>query len=537
MIIAYNKINLFLNKLKFNSKTKILISITILSMIMIIFFMFISIFAIKYNYENLYHKTTTSQINLEQIKDIYTVNFYDTLYDVTQKNINKDDAIEVIKLAKQLVQIRWEKYNASINYKIGGISQFATNWLDFFLFRDQKQIKSFYQDSLNKKIIIKINKINNTADKIIYCLNKNEYNLANKFIDEIFLDIKSINISLSSLINYSLNKAIEEKNKNDTMFNTSIFMLILLIGFTFFLSILISFTIINHFKELHNSLEDKVFQKTKELRVLNSSLEVKIKKEIENSRKKDQIMFQQAKLASMGEMLQNIAHQWRQPLGAIMMIIQSFQTKFYAGKLNEEFIESRVNDAFTLSKNMSATLEDFQTYFNPHKIRKQFYLKSVIEKSIQLSKYQLTKENIQIKIDIKHDVKIYSYENELTHILLNLINNSKDAFVNKHINNKTILIIVKESQEFIIINFIDNAGGIKEDIIQKIFEPYFTTKHQSVGTGIGLYMSKQIIEKHIKGKIMYKNIKYKIDSTKEILDKCAMFVLEIPKKYKDANHE
>ena len=348
-------------------------------------------------------------------------------------------------------------------------------------------------------------------------------------INKIFLDINSINISLSSLINYHFKTATEEKNRNDTMFNTSIIMLTLLIGFTFFLSILISYIIINHFKELHNSLESKVLEKTKELRILNNSLEVRIKKEIENSRKKDQIMFQQAKLASLGEMLQNIAHQWRQPLGAIVMIIQSFQTKFYTNKLNEEFIDSRVNDAMALAKNMSTTLEDFQTFFHPHKIIKNFSIKDIIEKAIQLTKYQLEKENIHIKVNIKSDIKICSYENELTHVILNLINNSKDAFLNKNIKNKEILIIIKETKTFAIINIIDNAGGIKNDIITKVFEPYFTTKHQSVGTGIGLYMSKQILEKHMQGKITCKNIKYKIDSKKNKLDKCVMFILEIPK--------
>ena len=146
--------------------------------------------------------------------------------------------------------------------------------------------------------------------------------------NEVFLDINSINIYLSSLINSHLKDAIAEKNRNDKMFKTSIFMLIMLIGFTFFLSIIISFIIINHFKQLNESLESKVILKTKELMVLNDSLEKGIKKEVENSRKKDQIMFQQARLASLGEMLQNIAHQWRQPLGALMMIIQSFPLIF-----------------------------------------------------------------------------------------------------------------------------------------------------------------------------------------------------------------
>jgi signal transduction histidine kinase len=534
----YKKINYYLNKLNFTSKTKILISITTISMMTISFFMLISIFTIKYDYETLYHKITTSQINLEKMKDIYTVNIHDTLYDIKQNAIDNNDAIEVIELAKQLIEIRWWKYNNSINYKIGGIAKFSSDWLDFFLFNERLENKNFYQDNLNKKVVIKIKEINFTINKIIYFQKNNNKPLLYSLINKIFLDINSINISLSSLINYHLKIATEEKNKNDIMFNTSIVMLIFLIGFTFCLSILISYIIINHFKELHNSLEFKVLEKTKELRLLNNSLELRIKKEIENSRKKDQIMFQQAKLASLGEMLQNIAHQWRQPLGAIIMIIQSFQSKFFAGKLNEQFIESRVNDAMILSKNMSTTLEDFQTFFNPHKIIKNFNIKDVIEKAIQLTKYQLEKENINIKVKLKSDIKILNYKNELTHIILNIINNSKDAFINKNIESKEILVIIKETKTFVIINIIDNGGGINNDIITKVFEPYFTTKHQSIGTGIGLYMSKQILEKHMQGRITCKNIKYKMNSKRNTLDKCAMFILEIPKlNNRNINHE
>ena len=304
-------------------------------------------------------------------------------------------------------------------------------------------------------------------------------------------------------------------------------MLFLLIGLVFFLSILISTILIDHFKELHNSLEIKIKDKTKELIRLNNSLETKIKQEVENSRKKDQIMFAQARLASLGEMLQNIAHQWRQPLGALMMIIQSFEAKFLAGKLTREFVESRVEDAGKLANNMSETLEDFRTFFDPNKSYKTFRVKNVVVKSVDLSKYQLEKEGVKVDFSINHDIEIYGFENELTHVILNLINNSKDALSTKKIDKKMIKIIVKDTKKDIIINVIDNAGGIKNDIMPKIFDPYFTIKHKSIGTGIGLYMSKQMVEKHMNGKITCKNIKHKMGDSK--LYSCAMFAIEIPK--------
>jgi len=129
---------------------------------------------------------------------------------------------------------------------------------------------------------------------------------------------------------------------------------------------------------------------------------------------------------------------------------------------------------------------------------------------------------------MQEDIKIYGFENELTHVILNLINNSKDALNENNIEKKQIRIIVKTTQNSVIINVIDNAGGIKSDIMTKIFDPYFTTKHKSIGTGIGLYMSKQMVEKHMNGKISCKNMQHKMG--KNELTDCAMLIIEIPKK-------
>jgi signal transduction histidine kinase len=209
------------------------------------------------------------------------------------------------------------------------------------------------------------------------------------------------------------------------------------------------------------------------------------------------------------------------------MIVQSFQAKFISGKLDEEFVESRVEDAQVLAQSMSDTLEDFRTFFDPNKNLKHFSIKKAIQKAIDLTKYQLSKENINIKVKLQNDIEIYGFKNELIHIVLNIINNSKDALVEKQIKDKKILIIVKSTNN-IIINIIDNAKGINSDIIPKVFDPYFTTKHQSVGTGVGLYMSKQIVERHMNGKIWCKNIKHKMNGN--ILLDCTMFSIEIPKE-------
>jgi len=523
----YSRANEILNRLEFSKKTKLLIGIISAGMITIGFFMLVSIFAIKYDYETLYQKRTLPQINLEDIKDIYAVNIYDTLSDIKTDAIRTDDAIEVIASAKEIIRSQWANYHEALRKDIGGLPKFANAWLNFFLPGDTMTAQDHYQKSLLSKIEKKMQEIDSGIDRLIAELRQKQQPLTT--IERISLDINAINIYLSSLINAHLKEAISEKHQNDRMFHTSILMLLLLIGFTFFLSMLITLLITNHFKRLNESLESKVFAKTRELRELNESLERRIAKEVENSRKKDQVMFHQAKLASLGEMLQNIAHQWRQPLGALTMIIQGFEAKYFAGKLDEAFITSRVHDAMLLSKNMSDTLEDFRTFFHPHKIHKYFALRHVIQKAMELTKYQLSKERISISLEMRTEIEIDGYENELTHILLNLINNSRDALSQVDKRDKKILIIVKETANYAMISVIDNAGGIKDAIISKIFEPYFTTKHKSVGTGVGLYMSKQIVEKHMHGKISCKNIQHKMGIKEGALQQCAMFTVVIPK--------
>jgi len=528
----YTKANEYLEALEFSKKTKLLIGIIALGMAVIGFFMLVSIFAIKYDYETLFQKRTLSQVSLEDIKDIYSVNIHDTLNDIKHQAIKTEDAAEVIESAIEIIQTQWKSYLASSQRDIGGLPWLANAWLGLFLPGYTIEHDNYYQDSLLSKVKKKMQKIDAKSLTIIHAAQTKGNQQLTERIESLFLDINSINIYLSSLIKSHLKEAIAEKQRNDRIFNTSIIMLFLLIGFTFLLSILIALLIMNHFKRLNDSLESKVALKTKELRALNTSLEKRIVREVESSRKKDQVMFQQAKLASLGEMLQNIAHQWRQPLGALMMIIQGFETKFIAGKLDGEFIESRVNDAMLLAQNMSDTLEDFRTFFHPHKIHRRFDLESAIQKAVDLTKYQLSKEKISIALEQTEEISIYGYENELTHILLNIINNAKDALIQSEKMHKSIRIYSKKTDTHAIISIIDNAGGIKDAIIGKIFEPYFTTKHKSVGTGIGLYMSKQIVEKHMGGKISCKNIQHKMGNRDGTLEQCVMFIIEIPKVHK-----
>ena len=521
-----------LENVKFASKTKFLIFTILGGTILIGFLMFISIFALKYDFEVLFENLTKPQVKLEEIKDIYQVNIKETLSAIKEKQISKAEGVEVLSLAEQIIKKQWKEYKKETGQQIGGLPEFANNWLNFFLLSSDKLKQSEFEERIIQNIEKKIKSINIKITKLIFILNEKNTINTKQIINNTILETNSLNIYLSTLITNNLKRAISKKEANDRLFSTSTLMLVFLITLSFIFMILISIIIINNFQELHYSLEENVARKTKELRALNISLESRVKKEVENSRKKDNIMFQQARLASMGEVLHNIAHQWRQPLGALMMIIQGFGSKFERGKLDEKFIRSSIDDALRLGKNMSDTLDDFRNFFIPNRVKQMFEVKKAINKSIELTKYQLEKEDITLEFNSNATAKIYGFKNELIHVVLNLINNSKDILSSReNLDKKRILIITKQTKRKIIINIIDNGGGIKDDIITKIFDPYFTTKHKSMGTGIGLYMSKQLVERHMNGKIYCKSIKHKF-GTEKLFDS-AIFSVELPLEEKN----
>lgn len=514
----FNSLLSYFDNLNFNYKTSFLVFIIAGGMICIIILSQISIFTMKHDFDILFDKRTKSLMQLEQIKDSYKVNIQDTLFDFEKKQITYSQTVEVLQLAKEIIDKNWSLYKEEIALQN---REFLTTFIvDFIIneenYNENKDLKNSIMQNINKKRESIKKEIDN-----IKLTNDDTY-----FID-VNLEINAISIYLTSLINYDLSLAINEKRNTDKIFNTIIIFSIISIFIVFLFSVILSLLIINNFKKLHNSLEQKVKEKTKELQELNNYLEIKISKEVSQNRKKDIIMFQQARFASLGEMLNNIAHQWRQPLGAITMIIQSFQTKMFLNKLTPEFVEEKVNDALLLAKNMSTTLDDFKNFFSPNKIKSEFSVKNCIEHSIELSKYLLLQESIEVKLTIRKDVIINSYYNELSHVFLNIISNSKDALCsNVDKNDRIIKILVNKFQNHLVVNIVDNGGGIPQDILPKIFEPYYTTKYKSAGTGIGLYMSKQIIEKHMNGEISCKNIVHKMKNDK--IFNCSLFTIKIP---------
>ena len=244
------------------------------------------------------------------------------------------------------------------------------------------------------------------------------------------------------------------------------------------------------------------------IKLSEQELKLKVEEELSKNREKDRILIQQSKLAAMGEMIGNIAHQWRQPLNNVSLFLQ-FLKDNYNNSSNEAMVNKYFDKSFTQIQYMSQTIDDFRNFYKPSKQKENFSIKSAIESTIEIIKAQLKNENIELILEIE-DKELLGFENELKQSLLNIFNNAQDAIKQKREKEKFEAYIKVEAK---IVNnsieiFIENNGGqIDEKTITRVFEPYFTTKFESQGTGIGLYMTKSIIETNMHGKIAVENIK------------------------------
>lgn len=278
------------------------------------------------------------------------------------------------------------------------------------------------------------------------------------------------------------------------------------------ISIFVTLCLLTIFMYISYLLEKK-FYKYKE----------EIQKQVNESIQKDNMLAHQSRMAAMGEMIGNIAHQWRQPLSTVSTIVTGIKIQRQMGikdsKLEEESLD-------TINKHiqyLSDTIDDFRDFFKPHKNPKEFMLDDLISKLITLLDSQYRNKNIEIVINVDN-IKLITLENEVIQVLINILNNASDELV-KIDDKKYIFINCKKNEENVIIEVIDNANGIDEKIIGRIFEPYFTTKNSSTGTGIGLYMSEEIVVKHLKGTITASNFEYNYNDRNY---KGAKFTINLP---------
>ncbi len=235
------------------------------------------------------------------------------------------------------------------------------------------------------------------------------------------------------------------------------------------------------------------------------NLEERIVLEIKERTKQEQLLIQQSKLASMGNMIGNIAHQWRQPLSEINAVLMNMQVKKEHNDLSDEAFEQSIQECDIILSHMSNTINDFQNFFKPSKEKSRFSLQIECKNASYIIEASLKYNNISFEIDIEQDCQIFGYPREFSQAILNILSNAKDVLVERKIKKPYIKLILKKGKKYALVKIEDNAGGIKENILERIFEPYFTTKHATQGTGIGLYMSKIIIEDNMHGYIDMQN--------------------------------
>ncbi|MEA3387640.1 MAG: ATP-binding protein [Patescibacteria group bacterium] len=259
----------------------------------------------------------------------------------------------------------------------------------------------------------------------------------------------------------------------------------------------------NELNILHINMQTEIENKTKELKELNDGLEQKIKLEVEKNRKKDQQMVEQSRLAQMGEMISMIAHQWRQPLAAISSTSAGINLKAKLNKLDKETAIELSTKIGSYSQHLSTTIDDFREFFKSNKEKSKMSYDEIIQSVMNIVEISIANKNIKIIKDLQCKSQFNSYPNEIKQVVLNLIKNAEDVLIEKDIQNPTITIKTKDN----ILYISDNGGGIPEDIMPKIFDPYFSTKTKKDGTGLGLYMSKTIIEEHCGGELSVSNDK------------------------------
>jgi len=251
-------------------------------------------------------------------------------------------------------------------------------------------------------------------------------------------------------------------------------------------------------------LKEKLIEK-------NKKLEIEIKKNKENQH----LMLVQSRFAAMGEMINMIAHQWRQPLSSIgtasfnlknKLQLKKFDLSTKEGRLEQSsFFCKKLDDIEIYVQNLTTTIDDFRNFFKSDKVITKVIITKVIKNSLNMVQKDLTSNNIDVKLNLNSNNNIDIYENEIIHVLLNILKNAQDKLLENGVDNATIEICTHDLEDGVKIMICDNGGGIEKDNLDIIFEPYFSTKKKKNGTGIGLYMSKVIIETNHSGKIYANN--------------------------------
>ena len=255
----------------------------------------------------------------------------------------------------------------------------------------------------------------------------------------------------------------------------------------------------------HKQADESLRIAHEELKGMHKNLEKKVKKAVKEVEEKNLVIVKQTRQVAMAEMISTIAHHWRQPLNSIGVIIQNIEDAYEYDELTAEYLRDKVKTTMELSKSMSRTIDSFSYFFRTAAEKEEFIINEIIKELVNLSISSFQDSNINLIFEFKETCLITGYPNEFSQALLGIINNAREILIEREIKNPWTKIFLSKENNKSVITINDNAGGIQENIIEKIFDPYFSTKQILTGTGIGLYMAKMVIERNMSGKITVRN--------------------------------
>jgi two-component system sensor histidine kinase/response regulator len=256
------------------------------------------------------------------------------------------------------------------------------------------------------------------------------------------------------------------------------------------------------FLELDRNIKERI-RAEQALKRLNATLEQRVREEVAKNREKDHLLIQQSRLAAMGEMIHNIAHQWRQPLNALSIILGNIVDDYDYHELTRDSLAESVAQAQRLIQRMSTTVDDFRDFFRPDREPGDFDMGKAVEDALFILEAALRNNQIEVARSLPPGITVHGYSNQFAQIVLNVIVNAKEAIRLNGTPGGRIAVELGTAGGQGILTVQDNGGGIPESVLPKIFDPYFTTKEQ--GSGIGLYMSKMILERNLGGTIAVTN--------------------------------
>ena len=441
----------------------------------------------KYIYENFRDTTTTLEnVNLDFMifMNLENKNIH-TQLSKNIKTLNKDNFTKyIVDSITDDENISIAKYQNNYYYIVKSRilkSDLSGKTRGFIYVGKKIYLENFNDEFKNsiKFIDIVSNKTNKTLKSIF--LDKVEVHFV--YSEDILSNIISLqnnnkNLAMLKLDNYR--DIYKQGRKQIILFNTAVSIFVLILFFIFY------FYIYYHKR-------------------LNIELEIRVEDEIKKQKAQEEILIHQSRSAEIGEMINNIAHQWRQPLNNLSLTIQNIGFKYENDVLTKEELNETIDKSKMIINSMSNTIDTFRNFFEPTKNKNLFRVEHSIDNTLEILSSTLRFYNIEVVKEIIDDVEIYDYENEFSQVLLNIITNARDALVSNKIEKPIIKVNVSKIENNVIVKIKDNANEINEEIIDRIFEPYFTTKGKGNGTGIGLYMSKLIIEKNMNGKLTVKN--------------------------------